>query len=92
MNNDPIPEWFLEKAGAPLAVLATLTEEQRRAVRFALKLWVQVATHHEYEPLRDWKNFGPEVDHSALLDRILHGKSPLLERPRTEHSYPVYPD
>lgn len=33
-----------------------------------------------------------DVDHSALLVRLLEGKAPLPEPPPTQHAYPVYPD
>lgn len=33
-----------------------------------------------------------DVDHSALLYRLLRGRPLLPEPPPTEHSYPVYPD
>lgn len=92
MNNEPLPAWTLAGLDEQLEILASLTNEQRQAVKWAFKMWVGIATHHEYEPLRDWRNFGPEVDHSALFDRILRGKAPTRERPPTEHSYPVYPD
>lgn len=34
----------------------------------------------------------PDVDHSALLYRLLRGRDPLPEPPPLAHSYPVYPD
>ena len=33
-----------------------------------------------------------DIDHSALLDRLLNKKLALDEPPPLEHSYPVYPD
>jgi hypothetical protein len=33
-----------------------------------------------------------DVDHSALLWRLLEGKEPLVDPPPLDHGYPVYPD
>lgn len=88
-----LPDHFLnDRVTDALDELESLDDEQRAAVKVAFKLWVDVATHHDYQPIRDWGNFAAEVDHSALLRRLLEGKPPLREKPRTEHSYPVYPD
>ena len=54
------------------------------------KLWVETARASGYARMQDWGNFDVEVDHSALLTRILDGKDPLPEKPRLTHGYPDY--
>lgn len=91
-SKDPIPEYWLEGIDDDLDFLSVLTEAERKSIKVAFKLWVKVAAHHRYTPICHWENFPAEVDHSALLDRILSGKKPLLGRPELDRSYPVYPD
>ncbi len=76
----------------PLPILSRLSGDERLAVRWAFKRWVEAAQRDGYLPIRVWENFSNEVDHSALLNRLLGGKDALPESPSTEHSYPVYPD
>lgn len=77
----------------PLEILKDLSDEQRDAVKWAFKRWVQVAHAEGYNPIGSWTNFGAEVDHSSLLNiRLLQGHDALEELPAKEHSYPVYPD
>lgn len=54
------------------------------------KLWVQTARAEGYARMQAWGNFDVEVDHSALLTRILDGKDPLPMRPRLKDGYPDY--
>ncbi|MEE8607851.1 MAG: hypothetical protein V3S55_09610 [Nitrospiraceae bacterium] len=54
------------------------------------KLWVQTARDAGYARMADWGNFDVEVDHSALLTRILDGKDPLREKPVLKNGYPDY--
>lgn len=54
------------------------------------KLWVETARDAGYARMQDWGNFDVEVDHSALLSRILDGKDPLPEKPRLTQGYPNY--
>lgn len=82
-----------------LATLAALTHDQRLAVRWAFKKWVQTGIKEGYMPMAggqyyptNWANFGVEVDHSALLARLLSGKAPLSQKPCLIHAYPNYPD
>ncbi len=56
------------------------------------KLWVQTARDAGYARMQDWGNFDVEVDHSALLTRILDGKDPLPEKPPLKDGYPDYQD
>ena len=70
--------------------LENLTEDQRAAVKNAFKEWVQISHEEGYAPLTDWKNFHPEVDHSALLNRLLSGKRAFKFRPHISYSYPDY--
>ena len=70
--------------------VARLSFGTRVAVRAAFKEWVEVAQREGYEPITGWSNFLAEVDHSALLSRLLSGLAPFDERPPTSHSYPDY--
>ncbi len=54
------------------------------------KLWVQTARDAGYARTQDWGNFDVEVDHSALLTRILDGKDPLPTEPKLKDGYPDY--
>ena len=83
MSGWPTPQEHLD-------TLAALTDEQRQAFRWAVKEWVRVAQHEGYEPLAAWTNHLPEVDHSALLFRLLAGKSPFVDRPERVYSYRDY--
>lgn len=56
------------------------------------KLWVQTARAEGYARMQAWGNFDVEVDHSALLGRILDGKLPLPKRPPLVNGYPDYSD
>lgn len=71
-------------------ILEGLTEDQRAAVKNAFKEWVAIAQEHDYEPIKDWNNFVPEVDHSALLNRLLSGKRAYKFKPPVSYSYPNY--
>lgn len=75
---------------SPLPILTDMTAEQKIAVRWAFKRWVEVALREGYEPISNWANFANEVDHSALLNRLMGGKDALPERPPTLYSYPDY--
>jgi hypothetical protein len=71
-------------------LLRALSPETRWAIRAAFKLWVQTAREEGYEPIKMWGNFENEVDHSALLNRLLLGNDPLEQAPPKAFSYPWY--
>ncbi len=70
--------------------LARLSPQTRYAIKAAFVEWVAIAQVEGYEPITRWENVIAEVDHSALLDRLLQGKRPFAEKPPTRHSYPDY--
>lgn len=79
-----------------------LTREQAYFARTQFRRWLQIKEQHEKvnypaQGGRRWKTgeltrHAADVDHSALLVRLLEGKEPLPEPPPLEHAYPVYPD
>jgi hypothetical protein len=72
------------------ARLRRLSPDTRYAIKAAFIEWVQIAQAEGYEPITGWANFLAEVDHSALLARLLNGDRPFAEKPPTRHSYPDY--
>lgn len=72
------------------ARLRRLSPDTRYAIKAAFIEWVQIAQAEGYEPITGWTNFLAEVDHSALLSRLLSGDRPFAEKPPTRHSYPDY--
>lgn len=66
-------------------------------IRAVVSRWLRIRAEHED---LTWKPYdrgaltqlAADVDHSALLVRLLEGKEPLKEPPRKEYGYPVYPD
>ena len=95
MESMPLPEPRIWRHGIeadPLPILSDLSVDQRLAVLWAFKRWVYVAQREGYSPIIDWMNFANEVDHSALLSRLLSGKDALEKKPPTQYSCPVYPD
>jgi hypothetical protein len=70
--------------------LARLSPETRYAVKHAMKEWIAVAQSEGYEPITEWRNALNEIDHSALLDRLLSGKPAFAAKPPLRHSYPDY--
>jgi len=66
-----------------------MTPEERR-IAYAVVRWIALKTQFEsrYDPLK-----GPtmaDIDHSALLSRLLEGKEPLPVPPPKQFSYPAY--
>src|SRR3990167_5429034 len=68
-------------------------------VLFAMRCmsrWLRIRVEHESRLERarsgELLQVAADVDHSALLKRLLSGKEPLQEPPPLDHSYPVYPD
>lgn len=72
------------------ARLRRLSPDTRYAIKAAFIEWVETARAAGYEPIVRWENFPAEVDHSALLSRILDGDAPLAEPPPKSHGYPEY--
>lgn len=72
------------------ARLKRLSPETQYAVKAAFIEWVETARAAGYEPIARWDNFLAEVDHSALLQRLLQGKLPLPVPPPKRHAYPDY--
>lgn len=56
----------------------------------ALVRWLNIRAQHGYEFSRDQYQFFADIDHSALLRRLLEGKEPLPEPPPRSFSYPWY--
>ncbi len=74
-----------------------LTEEQAYFARQQMSRWLRIRAQYpdRHGPLTDPRvltQLGADVDHSALLFRLLRGREPLPEPPPKEHAYPVYPD
>ncbi len=71
--------------------------EARRVLR-CVSEWAVLAIREGYEPaikgaLHEqgaWANLPVEIDHSALLKRLIQGKKPLEMAPPRSHSYPWY--
>lgn len=70
--------------------LKRLSPATKWAIKQAFVEWVETAQANDYDPIKDWRNFMPEVHHSALLDRILSGKKPRPVAPPTRYAYPDY--
>lgn len=66
-----------------------LSDEQARWVMRRVSLWV--TTRQIWGYADDHPITGAEVDHSALLYRLLRGLDPLPKPPPLRHSYPDYP-
>jgi hypothetical protein len=74
-----------------------LTEEQTYFAMRQMRRWIELRLRHEQRVTtsgydRAFNQLIPDIDHSALLFRLLRGREPLPEPPQTEYSYPVYPD
>ena len=80
--------------------MESLAPEQIRFVCRQIGRWLYLKEQHERNfgrGERRWKDgeltrLTVDVDHSALLYRLLSGKEPLPEPPPLEHAYPKYPD
>ena len=76
---------------------------QLAQLKIAFRTWLQIRAEHD-EALRVMlksyaarpdafaAQFAADIDHSALLQRLLSGKQPLPEPPEKLHGYPNYPD
>lgn len=77
-----------------------LSEAQARFALRQFSRWLRLKEEHERDFGRGEKRWYPgelrrhipDVDHSALLFRLLRGREPLPEPPPLENGYPVYPD
>lgn len=70
----------------------TLTPQQAKDY---FKRWLELRISHQKG--YDFNNYNlhqliADIDHSALLNRLLNGKEPLPFPPPVQNSYPVYPD
>lgn len=75
-------------------------EEVQRIISIIAR-WLYIREFHESPSGTPWAQYDhgfamrqmrADVDHSALLRRLLEGKEPLDEPPPKLYSYPVYPD
>lgn len=88
--------------------MTPLTQEQAYFARTQFRRWLQIKEQFEQTSrwnsvtnqfVRGYRwgtnqlsFLSADIDHSALLVRLLEGKEPLPEPPPLEHAYPVYPD
>jgi len=69
-----------------------MTDEQREVLE-KVKQWLRVRIEHQDAPqeVKDvWQQLTADIDHSALLGRLLDGKEPLDIPPPLSYSYPWY--
>ena len=75
-----------------------LTDEQAYFAMRQMSRWLRLRVQHEsnlrirHPDPRGITQLAADVDHSALLLRLLRGREPLPEPPPLEHAYPLYPD
>jgi len=69
-----------------------MTDEQREVLE-KVKQWLAVRIEHQNAPqeVKDvWQQLTADIDHSALLGRLLEGKEPFDIPPPLSYSYPWY--
>jgi hypothetical protein len=89
VGDDNPARWLLTREH--LDALASLTDVQRDAVRFALFEWHAVAQGENYHPNQFWDGFPSYVAHSAARGRLMAGLPLFVGRPpKGSGGYPDY--
>lgn len=68
-----------------------MTKEQNRILD-CIKKWLEIREKYHSNFLSTPSQLRADIDHSALLRRLISGRAPLPDPPPLKWSYPVYPD